>query len=116
MDVEFGPEITDFRLEVRGWIGSHAPEGLKEVTNWGGQPVAGGLRRCPKPWLGPSPPPPVCSLAGCWPLSTRPRRLEVTQRSLPSLAPLELSVTVLLAADQPPTPDARTANSTEPNR
>jgi alkylation response protein AidB-like acyl-CoA dehydrogenase len=44
MDVDLGPEITRFRLEMREWIGSNAPEGLKDLTNWGGQQVAGGRR------------------------------------------------------------------------
>jgi alkylation response protein AidB-like acyl-CoA dehydrogenase len=44
MDVDLGPEITGFRLEMRDWIGSNAPEGLKDLTNWGGQQVAGGRR------------------------------------------------------------------------
>ncbi len=44
MDVDLGPEITDFRLEMRAWIESSAPQGLKNLVNWGGQPVAGGRR------------------------------------------------------------------------
>ena len=44
MDVDLGPEITEFRLEMRDWIGSRAPEGLKDLTNWGGHQVAGGRR------------------------------------------------------------------------
>jgi alkylation response protein AidB-like acyl-CoA dehydrogenase len=44
MDVNLGPEITEFRLEMRGWIESKAPLGLKDLTNWGGQQVAGGRR------------------------------------------------------------------------
>lgn len=44
MDVDLGPEITGFRSDMREWIASNAPEGLKELTNWGGQQVAGGRR------------------------------------------------------------------------
>jgi len=44
MDVDLGPEIAEFRLEMRDWIGSNSPEGLNELTNWGGQQVAGGRR------------------------------------------------------------------------
>ena len=44
MDVDLGPEITVFRLEMRAWIESSAPKGLKDLSNWGGQQVAGGRR------------------------------------------------------------------------
>ncbi len=44
MDVDLGPEITEFRREMRDWIGAHAPEGLKDLTNWNGGQVAGGRR------------------------------------------------------------------------
>ena len=44
MDVDLGPEITDFRAEIREWIGAHAPEGLNQLVNWGGGLVAGGRR------------------------------------------------------------------------
>jgi alkylation response protein AidB-like acyl-CoA dehydrogenase len=44
MDVDLGPEITEFRREMRAWIESSAPKGLKDLTNWGGQQVAGGRR------------------------------------------------------------------------
>ncbi len=44
MDVDLGPKITEFRLEMRAWIESSAPKGLKDLTNWGGQQVAGGRR------------------------------------------------------------------------
>ena len=40
MDVDLGPEIREFRLEMRGWIESSAPKGLKDLINWGGQQVA----------------------------------------------------------------------------
>ncbi len=44
MDVDLGPDITRFRMEMREWIRSNAPEGVSELTNWGGQQVAGGRR------------------------------------------------------------------------
>ena len=44
MEVDLGPEVAEFRLEMREWIGSNAPGGLNELTDWGGQQVAGGRR------------------------------------------------------------------------
>ncbi len=44
MDIDLGPQITEFRLEMRAWIESSAPKGLKDLINWGGQQVAGGQR------------------------------------------------------------------------
>ena len=42
MYLDFGPEYTTFRAEIRDWLGHHVPPGLKELANWGWQPVAGG--------------------------------------------------------------------------
>jgi alkylation response protein AidB-like acyl-CoA dehydrogenase len=42
MDIDLGPEYSTFRSEMREWIGGNIPAGLKEVANWGWQPVAGG--------------------------------------------------------------------------
>lgn len=44
MEVDLGPEIAAFRAEMRSWIEANAPEGLKDLANWGWQPVAGGRR------------------------------------------------------------------------
>jgi alkylation response protein AidB-like acyl-CoA dehydrogenase len=44
VDVDLGPQIAEFRLEMRDWIAANAPQGLNELTNWGGQQVAGGRR------------------------------------------------------------------------
>ena len=44
MEVDLGPEIADFRSEMRDWIRSNAPAGLDQLTNWGGQQVAGARR------------------------------------------------------------------------
>jgi alkylation response protein AidB-like acyl-CoA dehydrogenase len=42
MDIDLGPEYVTFRSEMREWIGSNIPKGLKELANWGWQPIAGG--------------------------------------------------------------------------
>jgi alkylation response protein AidB-like acyl-CoA dehydrogenase len=44
MEVDLGPDITEFRTEMRQWISSHAPEGLTQLASWGGPLVAGGRR------------------------------------------------------------------------
>ena len=44
MEVDLGPRITTFRMEMREWIRSNVPEGLSELANWGGPLVAGGRR------------------------------------------------------------------------
>lgn len=44
MEVDLGPEIREFRLEMRRWVESNAPKGLRDLTNWGGHQVAGSRR------------------------------------------------------------------------
>jgi alkylation response protein AidB-like acyl-CoA dehydrogenase len=44
MDVDLGTEYVAFRSEMREWIEGNIPAGLKELANWGWQPVAGGRR------------------------------------------------------------------------
>ena len=44
MDIDLSPEYTEFRAEMREWIEANVPAGLKELANWGWQPVAGGRR------------------------------------------------------------------------
>jgi alkylation response protein AidB-like acyl-CoA dehydrogenase len=34
MDLDLGPEIAEFRADVRSWIAAQAPEGLAELTDW----------------------------------------------------------------------------------
>ena len=42
MQIDFGPEYTTFRAEIRDWLAGNVPPGLEELANWGWQPVAGG--------------------------------------------------------------------------
>ena len=34
MELDLGPEIAEFRAELREWITAEAPPGLAEVTDW----------------------------------------------------------------------------------
>ena len=34
MDLDLGPEIAEFRAQLRDWIANKAPEGLAELTDW----------------------------------------------------------------------------------
>ena len=45
MRFDLGPEIEDFRAEVRSWIAGHAPPGLSELTDWRAHVTAGSNRR-----------------------------------------------------------------------
>ncbi|HEY2507605.1 MAG TPA: acyl-CoA dehydrogenase family protein [Streptosporangiaceae bacterium] len=42
MEVDLGPEINEFRAEIRGWIGEHAPPGLADLTDWNNVVTTGG--------------------------------------------------------------------------
>ncbi|MDR2984666.1 MAG: acyl-CoA dehydrogenase family protein [Nocardiopsaceae bacterium] len=44
MDLDLGPEIAEFRTELRGWITSNTPEGLAELTDWRIGPTTGGYQ------------------------------------------------------------------------
>ena len=44
MDLDLGPEIAQFRAELRDWIGTHAPDGLAGRTDWNAVPTTGGYR------------------------------------------------------------------------
>jgi alkylation response protein AidB-like acyl-CoA dehydrogenase len=44
MDLDLGPEIAEFRSELRGWITSNAPEGLVGLTDWRIGPTTGGYQ------------------------------------------------------------------------
>jgi alkylation response protein AidB-like acyl-CoA dehydrogenase len=44
MEIDLGPEYTEFRAEMRAWIDEHAPDGLRELADWGGPMFAGGRR------------------------------------------------------------------------
>src|SRR5262249_61689611 len=34
MDLDLGPEIAEFRAQLRDWIAGNAPEGLAELADW----------------------------------------------------------------------------------
>jgi alkylation response protein AidB-like acyl-CoA dehydrogenase len=34
VELDLGPEIAQFRADIRAWIDSHAPPGLAELTDW----------------------------------------------------------------------------------
>ncbi len=42
MELDLGPQYSEFRAEMRSWISNNAPAGLEGLANWGWQPVAGG--------------------------------------------------------------------------
>src|SRR4029077_11851092 len=44
MDLDLGPEIAQYRAELRDWISAEAPEGLAELTDWNLSVIPGGYR------------------------------------------------------------------------
>src|SRR6202451_2635954 len=42
MELDLGPEIAQFRAEIRDWIAGHAPQGLAELADWNRSIVTGG--------------------------------------------------------------------------
>ncbi len=44
MDVDLGPQYTEFRAEMRDWLTANVPAGLAELAPWGGAQMAGGRR------------------------------------------------------------------------
>ena len=44
VEIDLGPEIADFRREMREWIAANAPPGLERVAAWGGAMMAGARR------------------------------------------------------------------------
>src|SRR2546425_12348100 len=44
MDLDLGPEIAQYRAELRDWITAEAPEGLAELTDWNLTAIPGGYR------------------------------------------------------------------------
>ena len=34
MELDLGPEIAEFRAELRDWIAAEAPEALAELADW----------------------------------------------------------------------------------
>ena len=47
MDLDLGPEIAQYRAELRDWIPAEAPEGLAELTDWNLTAIPGGYRDLP---------------------------------------------------------------------
>src|SRR5215475_5480624 len=44
MDLDLGPEIAQYRAELRDWISAEAPSGLAELTDWNLTAIPGGYR------------------------------------------------------------------------
>ncbi len=44
MDLDLGPEIAEFRSELRDWITASAPDGLAGLTDWTIAATTGGYR------------------------------------------------------------------------
>jgi alkylation response protein AidB-like acyl-CoA dehydrogenase len=44
MDLDLGPEIAEFRAQIKDWISAHAPEGLAELTDWTITATTGGYQ------------------------------------------------------------------------
>ena len=44
MDLDLGPEVAQFRAELRDWIAAHAPDGLAGLADWNMAPTVGGYR------------------------------------------------------------------------
>jgi alkylation response protein AidB-like acyl-CoA dehydrogenase len=42
MELDLGPEIAEFRAEMRAWIAGHAPPGLAALTDWNNVVTTGG--------------------------------------------------------------------------
>jgi len=42
MELDLGPEIAEFRADIRTWIAGHAPAGLAELTDWNRVTTTGG--------------------------------------------------------------------------
>jgi len=42
MELDLGPEIAEFRAEMRAWIAEHAPPGLAELADWTNVVTTGG--------------------------------------------------------------------------
>jgi len=56
MELDLGPEIAQFRAELRGWIAAQTPPGLAELTDWNTVMTAGGNRgaRLARAWAHPA--------------------------------------------------------------
>jgi alkylation response protein AidB-like acyl-CoA dehydrogenase len=45
MELDLGPELREFREEIRAWIAANAPQGLRELADWSATPVVAGATR-----------------------------------------------------------------------
>ncbi len=56
MELDLGPEIAQFRAELREWIAAQVPPGLVELTDWNTVMTAGGNRgaRLARAWAHPA--------------------------------------------------------------
>ena len=56
MELDLGPEIAQFRAELREWIAAQTPPGLVELTDWNTVMTAGGNRgaRLARAWAHPA--------------------------------------------------------------
>ncbi len=56
MELDLGPEIAQFRAELREWIAAEVPPGLVELTDWNTVMTAGGNRgaRLARAWAHPA--------------------------------------------------------------
>jgi alkylation response protein AidB-like acyl-CoA dehydrogenase len=44
VELDLGPDIADFRADLRAWVTANAPAGLAELTDWQSAGVTGGYR------------------------------------------------------------------------
>jgi hypothetical protein len=44
MDLDLGPDIAEFRGELRDWLDRSTPDGLTELTDWNAAAITGGRR------------------------------------------------------------------------
>jgi alkylation response protein AidB-like acyl-CoA dehydrogenase len=45
MQIDLGPELEAFRVEIRSWIDHHRPAGLEELADWRSPPMVGSARQ-----------------------------------------------------------------------
>jgi alkylation response protein AidB-like acyl-CoA dehydrogenase len=44
MDLDLGPDVAQFRAELRDWVAANTPAGLTELTDWNAAVITGGGR------------------------------------------------------------------------
>ncbi len=67
MELDLGPEIAEFRAELRDWIAAEAPAPLAGLADWNMPLTAGGRTQAKLPRRRPIPPTP--SGRPSWPTS-----------------------------------------------